>query len=764
MNIWDWVVRLEDDLEASGQEQASRLIEQAPLAVLNLAIDKADQLVADGIDISQQLNNTWLEVFFKHWGMRNRIGNKAEGATALNEITELFKLTQQDEAITCPQTICVVRDLVNCYANMDGQAWIAERKQLCIDAFARIDASWASFQCLSCEYAKALLDEQKPDEALQFLRQQKDHVVAVVATPDDALSLLEANLLLSLDRASEALAIIDRLPNEEGYLINEQAKQIIKVHALALLNQADEAWQLLPSWNDLAPRFYVPWVMAVKALIIKDPEKNVWALGSAVKATLDYLVAVGSYQHSIEVAQLQVELALARGAVDSAKIALAIANDILPQLKEPTQACAIFAELATEIAERDIPVTLPVEPNELLSWLDSQKDGIGSNPEQALPLLRLAHKALPEDQALVEATSSALHACHQINEARAVLWQYVEHNPQAESTLPYYLLSFLVNNKQFDEIDRLAAYYQTTQPNIALWCLTQQAYCREQFEQAKALCLQLLERVPTHQDCLRVLVAIAVKQEDFVTAEKYQQLLVNTLNNEDLQSALWSLLTYSTINLNWSVARDVAKQLELPLQSTQGAIEEDWGWIRVEVEEEGEVLSYLARCTGPVTAVIKEPAKPHKIQRIDDWVVYDFAQLAPVPETEEGLKHFIPVYRVIKTLRKGHFGKTWLVDGVYPGDEAFRALEQFVNKQGWRLWVNSSATYQLTDQFDLDEEALAGVFFSIAAPDHVPPQEIHQLLTTVVDNWEYPVHWLSLAKEVAADLAPHYEVMRRYNL
>lgn len=764
MNIWDWVIRLEDELESAGQEQLSRLIEQVPQAVLNLNIEHADKLVAEGINLNQSLNNPWLDIFFKHWGMRNRIGNKAEGATVLSDINALFKFTQHDEVMTCPQTICIARDLVACYANMDGKGYLAERKQLCDSAFTRIDASWASFQCLSCEYASVLVDENKLEEALVFLRQQKERVIASGSRLDDAFSLFEASLLLKLNQPSDALAIIESSADEEGYLINEQNKQIIKAHALAMLNQVDEAWVLLPSWNDLAPRFYLPWIGAVSELIVKEPEKNIWSLGSAIKATLDYLVSVGSYQYSIEVAQIYIELALARGAISSARKVLAIANTVLPKLKEPKETSLLLTALVTEIERQDTPIRLPVEPSQLLAWLDTQKEGIGSNPELAFPLLLLAYEVLPDDRILVEAVSSALHACHFIAEAQTILWQYIENNHQEDTTLPYYLLSFLVKNNQFDEISRLAGYYQTTQPPIALWCLIQQAYCRDEFDQAKSLCLELLALIPTHQDGLRVLVAIAARQQDFITAEQYQQQLVSTLSNEDAQEALWNLLTYSTLNLNWVLARQIAVQLKLPIQSTEGIIEENWGWVRIEIEEAGEILSYLAQCTGPVTAVIKEPAKPNKTQRIDDWVVYDFAQLAPMPQTDEERKYFIPVYRAIKTLRQGHFGKTWLVDGVHPGNGAFKAFEQLVDKQGWRLWVNSTANYQLTDQFDLDEDRLAGVFFSIAAPDHVSPKEIHQLLSRVVEEWEYPVHWLSLAQEVGADLTPHYEVKQRYNL
>lgn len=768
MDIWDWVFRLENDLEEAGQEHASKIIDQLTTEILEMNIGKAEALIPEAIALSRSLKNPWLEVFFRHWEMRNRIGNKSEGESVLPDVVSLFEFAHREETITCPQTVCVTQDLSACYANIDGPAWVEERKAVCNETFERIDPSWSCFHCLSCEYADALLDEGKPEEALDYLKVQGDKITAIGEEVSEAIRTFEVHALLRLNQPEKALAILEKCEAEiDGYdwPVSKQDRHILKAHTLALLGRVDESWEILPAWSGVAPRYYLSWVRAVNALLDKEPEKNSWSLGSAIQAVLTHFVEVGAHRRCIEVAEVQVKLALARGSVWTAKKALAIANETLPKLRAPLGADKLLAKLSAEIESHSAQVSLPVPAEELLTWLSdraSQNEEAGRNPEQELEFLMLAVQERPNDEQLVDITVSALQACSAIKEAEALLWQYISNNHEQESALAYQLLSLLVRGGRLSEIDRLANYYIHTQPVIALWCKIQKAYNENNYDEAKALCLDMYDMAPDYLGAPRVLVAIAVQQDDFAEAEKWQQIIVE--KTDDSTSDSWDLLTYSCANQNWTLARNIAQQLEINLESTEGVIKENWGWIRIEVVEENEKIEYLARCTGPVTAVIKEPAHPSKQQRVDDEVVFDAAQLASVPEDEEERKYFIPLYRMVKTLKQGDFGRTWFVDGVYPGEEMFKAFENIIDSKGWRIWVNSNQNYQVTDQFDLDETPLSAIFFSITAPKIVSPIEIHQLLEEVTSDWAHPVHWLRLVEEVRGPIEEHQEIVSRYGL
>lgn len=769
MDIWDWVFRLENDLEEAGQEHASKIIDQLTTEVLELNIGKAEALVPEAIALSRSLKNPWLEVFFRHWEMRNRIGNKSEGESVLADVVSLFEFAHREETITCPQTVCVTQDLSACYANIDGPGWVEERKAVCNETFERIDPSWSCFHCLSCEYADALLDEGKPQEALDYLKVQGEKITAIGEDVSEAIHTFEVHALLRLNQPEKALAILEKCEAEiDGYdwPVSRQDRHILKAHTLALLDRLDESWEILPPWREVVPRYYFSWVRAIDALLKKEPEKNTWSLGSAIQQVLTHFIEVGAHRRCIEVAEVQIKLALARGSLRTAKNALAIAYEVLPKLRVPLGADKLLAAMSTEVDAYSTHISLPVPADELLAWLSeraSNNEEAGRNPEQELELLMLAVAIRPYDEQLVDITSSALQACSAMKEAEELLWQYITNNHEQESELAYQLLSLLVNSNKLSEIDRLANYYSQTQPVIAMWCLIQQAFHQGRYDDAKQLCLEMYEMAPNYLGAYRVLVAIAIRQDDFIEAEKWQKLIVDT-TSEDSKADLWDLLTYSCANEHWDLARKIAVRLELPLESKEGPIEEDWGWVRVEVLEENEKIEYLARCSGPVTATIKELAHPSKQQRVEDEVVFDASQLAPVPDDEEERKYFAPVYRMVKTLQQGNFGKTWFVDGVYPGDELFKTFEVLIDSKGWRIWVNSNQNYQLVDQFDLDETTLPGIFFSITAPKNVSPIELHQFLEEATEAWEYPVHWLRLVEEAGGAVEEHQEIISRYSL
>lgn len=768
MDIWDWVFRLEDDLEEAGHEHASRIIEQVSTEILELNIGKAEALLPEAIALSRSLNNPWLEVYFKHWEMRNRIGNKSEGDSVLGDVVELFEFAHRDETITCPQSICVTQDLSACYANIDGPGWAEERKAVCDETFARIDPTWSCFHCLSCEYADALIDEGNPQQAFDYLQQQKAKIIAVGEEVSEAIKTFEVQALLRLNQNEQALAILEECQAAvKGYdwPVNSQERHILKALTLAKLGKTAEAWDELPNFKSVAPRYYLSWIRAIDVLLTHEPDKNEWALGSALQEALEHFMKMGNYRKVIEVAALQIRLALARQSVWTAKRALAIANEALPKLKAPLGADQLLTELTNQISSQAANNSLPVPANELMAWLEerAKHHQKGRNPEQEVELLLQAVAELPDDEPLLEITVSALQACNAAKEAEQLLWHFIERNHQHESSAAYNLLNGLISTNRLADIDKLAEFYQTSQPAVALWCRIQQAFAKQELDLAKTLSQQMHELVPDYLGPVRMLVLIAVRQQDFAAAEKWQQLVVEK-NTEDPRNDLWDLLTYSSANQNWSKAREVAQQLEIPLTSTEGVINEEWGWVRIQVEEQGDTLEYLAHCTGPVTAIIKEPAYANKTQRVDDWVVYDAGQLAPVPEDEEEKKHFIPLYKLVKTLQPGDFGQSWFIDGIYPGDEAFQLLEKQITDKGWRLWVQSNSNYQITDQFDLDETPQQGIFFCIVAPKAVTPVELDKFLTAATEDWALPVHWLKLAEAAGAAIEPHQEIISRYKL
>ena len=190
----------------AGQEQSARLIDELTAYVCDLEVERAEALLPEVKALSRTLNNPWLEIFVRHWEMRNRVGNQLEGETALADAVSLFELANRDDTQACPQSVCVTQDLASCYANVDGPGWVEERIEVCDETLARIDPTWACFHCLSNEKAEALLDDGRGEDALAFLAEQEKKILAAGEEVFDSLLEMRVAILLNLGRAEQALA------------------------------------------------------------------------------------------------------------------------------------------------------------------------------------------------------------------------------------------------------------------------------------------------------------------------------------------------------------------------------------------------------------------------------------------------------------------------------------------------------------------------------------------------------------------------------
>ena len=200
MDIWNWV-ELRADLREAGQEQSARLIDELTAYVCDLEVERAEALLPEVKALSRTLNNPWLEIFVRHWEMRNRVGNQLEGETALADAVSLFELANRDDTQACPQSVCVT--LASCYANVDGPGWVEERIEVCDETLARIDPTWACFHCLSNEGRGAARRRARrrcpglPGRTGEDPRRRRGV---------DSLLEMRVAILLNLGRAEQALA------------------------------------------------------------------------------------------------------------------------------------------------------------------------------------------------------------------------------------------------------------------------------------------------------------------------------------------------------------------------------------------------------------------------------------------------------------------------------------------------------------------------------------------------------------------------------
>lgn len=768
MDIWNWVEKLQGDLRQAGQAQNAHLLNRLADDVSELQVDRVDALLPEARALGKALDNPWVDVYVGHWALRNRVGNRVEGESALGEAVALFERAHREDTLECPQSICVTQDLAACYGNIDGPGWVPERVEVCDETLARIDPSWACFQCLSCEKADALLDDDRGQEALDYLQAQADAIEACGKEVFDSFPEMQIKILLGLGRAEEALALIEKREAEvvasgEYEPANcTVPRRLSKAWALAQLGRDEEALQQMVPWSELTPNYWRLWANTAAALCRRDPARNTWDLGTRFNTIIEHFARVGSHRLLIEVAALSLELALQRGARWVAQRQLGLARAHLPQLRQDRGASALVAALAARVESLPEVAPLPVPATELLAWLEARGEQNHSrDPEQEAQWLLQAHAQCPDDEPLADTAASALNACGAQAEARALLWDFVAAHPQHDGAAAYTLMRWLAEQGDDAGLRRLADVFRDSVPVFAHWCEVQRARRVSDWPALELAAKALLELSPGSHGARGTLARMYMETGRFSDAQACYAQLIELL--EEPNAAHWDHMSAASAAHDWDAVRRSAAAIGMELSSTEGVVEEPWGWVIIRSEEEGEPMEYYARRSGPVTARIVENAPANRAQQVGDWVVFDAALVHPAPEDEEAREHFIPTYAQVHVLERGGFARSWLIDGAHPGEDAWNALVEAVEAQGWKVWAHSRPDYTVTDP-EAEDGTLPGLLFTIAQPQDHAPLALHRFLQQATAGWAHSLCWLRLAEACDQDRQPHLDVIERYGL
>lgn len=768
MDIWNWVEKLQGDLRQAGQAQNAHLLNRLADDVSELQVDRVDALLPEARALGKALDNPWVDVYVGHWALRNRVGNRVEGESALGEAVALFERAHREDTLECPQSICVTQDLAACYGNIDGPGWVPERVEVCDETLARIDPSWACFQCLSCEKADALLDDDRGQEALDYLQAQADAIEACGKEVFDSFPEMQIKILLGLGRAEEALALIEK--REAEVIASGEyepanctvPRRLSKAWALAQLGRDEEALQQMVPWSELTPNYWRLWANTAAALCRRDPARNTWDLGTRFNTIIEHFARVGSHRLLIEVAALSLELALQRGARWVAQRQLGLARAHLPQLRQDRGASALVAALAARVESLPEVAPLPVPATELLAWLEARgEQSHARDPEQEAQWLLQAHAQCPDDEPLADTAASALNACGAQAEARTLLWDFVAAHPQHDGAAAYTLMRWLAEQGDDAGLRRLADVFRNSVPVFAHWCEVQRARRVSDWPALEQAATALLELSPGSHGARGTLARMYMETGRFSDAQACYAQLIELL--EEPNAAHWDHMSAASAAHDWDAVRRSAAAIGMELSSTEGVVEEPWGWVIIRSEEEGEPMEYYARRSGPVTARIVENAPANRAQQVGDWVVFDAALVHPAPEDEEAREHFIPTYAQVHVLERGGFARSWLIDGAHPGEDAWNALVEAVEAQGWKIWAHSRPDYTVTDP-EAEDGTLPGLLFTIAQPQDHAPLALHRFLQQATAGWPHPLCWLRLAEACDQDRQPHLDVIERYGL
>ena len=332
MNVWKWVNDLSWELSDSGQERLADLIDEVPGQICSGEHTTAECLIDEALAMPACQENPWLNVYFRHWRLQSRILHRLDASHgAVEEAVRLVEYCSREDARDCPQSICAVQDLTSAYAIKDGPGFAQERKAVSAETLARIDPSWSCFHCISAEYADALIDAGEYEEADRFCAIQYSRST----TPDEVLLRIRAKANLRLGRVEKAYELVRDINGI--FLESSRNKDVRLARALCLahLGKAEEAIDLLPSFDDIEASQFDIWLECLLCLSREGRNPFNSDIGRVVNIMTETLRAHESLYYLAHTYRVAAEIALHAGDFTSARAYLVEAHSATVKLRRP---------------------------------------------------------------------------------------------------------------------------------------------------------------------------------------------------------------------------------------------------------------------------------------------------------------------------------------------------------------------------------------------------------------------------------------------
>jgi tetratricopeptide (TPR) repeat protein len=768
VNIWAWVHEIKHRLErgAAPEQRLAELMNELPSAAVDEAHERVDSMVPEAVALARELDEPWAEVFVRHWNLQSRVLHRRQAGEELREAVSLLDFASGPRTRGCPQSVCAVQDLAVCYAIRDGPGYVAERLAVASETLARIDPGWACFDCISGEYFSALIDDERPAEALAFIEAQ----IARAAEHGEFevgfnTTLNRARALAALDRAPEALALLDGIRDVSRFgrsrtMTHRQAR----IGVLLKLGRPDEALSLHPPLSTiLATGGHLrDWVDNLVALIDVGAMANTPRVGRELLTVQQRLLEHDAVWDATRTALLGARLAAARGASEVTRMLLADAAESSARLRRPALLAerreAVEHELAVldarASADQDVPGSEPNQPVEReASPHGGRRPSTGGfhgredNPERELDRLARLRAREPDAPDSTLELAAALREVGRVSMARALLEAHAaarETEPRVRAELAASLLA----DHDHEALDRLLAGHvelsSAHEPGwLQLrWILGQSLRARGQQTRAVAIDQETLQQVPSATAFRLRRAAVAREIGDWGAALESLERAAEFLppGNHD-----WDRIVAATVLGRWTSVRQAARRLELELPGIDDPLgpepmELNLGVIRCEfIEPSGRRERYFARRTSPCGARIIEIAMPADPQHFQDLVVFEPSDLdAHLSETSERHR---PCFEVVQIVQSGRY-RAFLLRGFDPGEARFELLRAGLREHGHGVERITNAGRRAADpRIEPGTEAaqVSTVALLVACPPDVSPRELRAQLHELTSDWELPL-------------------------
>lgn len=785
MDIWAWTYQKDEELRENGHSRLADIMRELPGHSCDDRHDRVDALYPEALALARQIKDSWCEIFIRHWHLQSQVLNRRNAKGMLHEAIDLLEFSHKEENAQCPQRVCTVQDLANCYGIQDGPGFANERIEVAEETLASINGSWPCYECVSSELLDALIDNQKIDEALARYEKIEEEVHAHNERISGDLALTHAEIYNFKGEHKKALELLKKTVNGGGGERFEKKKRLRLAKTYCLLKDFDSGKRKCPRYDEIliSAAYYEDWaeiqyyfaaaecidvdetlVLQIDQLAFKQEESG--AIRSAV-TILQHLIAI----------------ALKKGYTFAAQSAQIRISKLIPQLNKDLGATDKLDSLKAAIIAAQKNVQQAFSFSTVDEFLQHE---FGSHSQFAAVLLNVfddfpQNPLLAIEMALCYQQFHLLEeAEHCLEEARAAFPNHAEleffyANIYAQKHgIEKYLEDFSIDleiENQTEKVDTeeasAAQDLLASRLRVAL-----QAFHPHTPDKAKIYGEALLRLGESSSKLLYVMFELYRDTNAYSQAHTMLDHLIE--KHPDDKALFWDKAVLSSLEQEWPAVHRYAEKLALNIDPQQPINQQNFGIIRIAFPlEDGGSFQLNARRTGPVTAKIIGVAKEEFPVYYNNVVVFDPAPLNQLDQQDEeghacdSEGYYTQLFPVVGTIEK-HAYSLFPMDGVHPGTDALDALTDKLDSLNITFSIRNSSDYEVWFEDENSEGWLSrpGVYLYLIVPEQQDLLQLHETLKIFSDQQEHPLVWPKLVEEIGnlEELKRQLEISEKYEL
>jgi|GEM_PF-2841896 len=757
MDVWQWVEEKVNHLREKNHHRLANIIFDIPMAVHDRNYDQVDALFPEGLALARQLNDAWLEVYLRHWYLQSKVLGQKKAKGMAHEAVDLLNFAHQKETKECPQRICVVQDLTNCYEITDGPGYAQERINVAEETLATIDGSWGCYLCIGSELISALIDAKQyqiAENKLAELRieMEKNNTYK----PNSSFVLYKTKLLIKQNKLKAAKKLISNYSDKHDEKESKYDKKIKLALIYACQAQYKKSLKKCLSFDKVISR----------PSLVNEYSETIYLLAKAGKISVDVdllekfdqlsqkLLNNGAYRDSFDICVYFTELAIKHKFFIRAEFALATMKHILPQLRKDLGASEQLQTLDEQLQAQIQSVTPFHKENNLAALYDFEFESIDAKAFAVLKAL----EDWPYAERLVMLAADIYHHFGKQTQVIELLQGKIKACPDQTSfivRLGQSLIEYEQKTQFLELFDQLVVANIPNDEQVKIFWLYVKAHRYSNQSQALLYLQRIIKLEPFDLTALTMLADIYITLENYDQAQNiYDQLA--RMQPDDNQHQ-WDLLVVATLLKDWASINSIAKTLQCAWVDNNESSAIQHKPIMLQFAFEGEITTYYANRTGPATACVTDIKPMDYPQKFNHQVVFRPIALNILDQMNDEAKpcdqegNILLLYSVVKVTQACEY---FIFDlhGAHPGESQLQAL--------MTLFADYNITYDIArvddyivylmyndDHGDFDED-LPGIYIKLAAPAGCDLTELSQKLQAFSSQQKHPLIWPILLEAI----------------